>query len=82
MDLQIVDSDAKLPNRKFVTSVDADMILFQRACIANPGNLACIIRDMIANLNQLTERNQVQWNLVSSKRKGQGYFIRTKRSTY
>ena len=53
MDSQIVDSDAMLPNRNFAKSVDAEMILFQRACIANPGKLACIIRDMIAILTNL-----------------------------
>ena len=59
MDLQIVESDAMLPNRNFVKSVDAEMISFQRAYIANPGKLACIITYMIENLDQLSERNQV-----------------------
>ena len=53
MDSQIVDSDAMLPNRNFVKSVDAEMVLFQRACIANPESLACITRDVIAILTNL-----------------------------
>ena len=48
-----------LRQRNFVTSVDAVMILFQKAYNANPRNLACIMRDVIANLDQLRVRNQV-----------------------
>ena len=66
MHVQIVESDAMLRKSNFIKSIDAEMILFQRAYIlfqrayiADPGNLACIIRDMMANLDQLPERNQV-----------------------
>ena len=31
---------------------------------------------------QVRDYRQLQWNLVSSKSKGPGFFIRTKRSTY
>ena len=59
MDLKIVESAAMLRKRNFVKSVDAEMTLFQRPYSGNPRNLACIIRDMIANLDQLPEINHI-----------------------
>ena len=64
MDLLNVESDAMLWKMNFVQYVDMEIVIFLKAYIANPGNWACIIRDIKANLELIQERNLGPYSLT------------------